>query len=268
MTGLLSGPLLKLPSAGGGAMESDASALWWFDSASGTTNTGDGTDVTAWDDETSNAQDLAQASTLDLPTWNATNSSVEFNGSQLLRNSATGLTNRMMGELDGGGEAALFFVFQPDFSGQAASSVAEYAMGAETANNNGNNSFAFSVTHDTTGGSPETSVTARARNGGDAFFAQWVTSSLDATKILIEFWADQTDYELLQDGTVRNSGSVTPANLPDGTNLSVTLGAWSNGTGLFASSYVGEIFEVFATGDASTSNRSAIRSQLNTKHGL
>lgn len=267
MSLLLGGAGLKLPAAAGGAMASDASALYWYDNDDATLNAlSNGASVTAWADATGNGMNLAQLGSSSLPTWNTTENAVEFTGSEILSTSIVELTGTLIGEWDGGGDGAIFIVCKP---GWAESGFVTYNLGAELPDNNSVNfGLNYGMTQD---GVTTTYLGGSCRNISDAFglgFTDPLTSLVN-DKVLFEIHADQSNWYAFLDGTQQNTGSVTAANYDVGlNNQRISLGNLHSAGATNGDGWDGFIYEVFATGDASTGNLNSIRSELQTKHGI
>lgn len=245
------------------AMEADTSALYWYEPSNVTLS---GSNLTAWPDNTGNGMGLAQISALAVPTWNASDYA-EFDGTQALADVTATATGRVTGELSGGGEVAVFAVVE---LGTLAADTRYPILNEQDTTTSGvfvNQSTQLQIFQDA---SSNTRITWASRATSHAFLRQPFITGGNASgqKLIVEVWANQTSLEVLADGSSLDTSTVTAANLSNNTSAKIGLGAGTNGTAFTTEKFLGNIFEVFATGDAGSSNRSAIRTELATKHGI
>lgn len=250
------------------AMAADTSALYWYAPDSVVESGGT---ISAWNDKTSNGFNLGQLGSLSKPTYNASGY-VEFTGSQVIGENTRLATEGVAGTLDGGGAAAVFVVAFLDASGQTASTEQTYTAWRE--DNNEDNNQRISINHvartfsGTTGcvyidGAGTVSAFNVASNSVDLAAGYTALNQVH----LVQMTANQSTAAVdISDGVYSNSGTVTPANYP-ASSTGIRIGARSD-TSTLSQGFIGRVYEVFATADASTGNVDAIRAELMAKYSL
>ena len=255
------------PGPSGSAMAADTSAVYWYAPDSVVESGGV---ITSWDDKTSSGFDLAQVGSIPLPSYNASGY-VEFDGTEVIGDSTITHASLLKAVLNGGGEAAIFYVFQGDSSAQAQDTIVNTVIAQEgPASAYGNNQSLQQAYRVNKFGTDNALTITNGREFADAY-ALYTPSTDQAplldTLTLVQVVVDQTTVAGdVNDGTYTNSATPTVANFPSGDN-GLFLGGACNGTAV-ADAYIGRLYEVFATTDTSAGNVDAIRAELATIYGI
>lgn len=238
----------------------DPAALFSFISADALHS---GTTFTSWVDKTSNAHVAAQSGTIPLPTYNTTNDSIEFDGTQALEIDLNVNTDGASGVLANGGEVVVFLVVEGAMTTQGEFTV--WAEGEADAPGD-NRLFHAHVFHQPAAGG-STWIRVKNRQFSNAFDDQGLqddTEVASSTKCLIEIRVDQTTETVFLNGTQISTNAVTAANFSAGTGK-LYLGGFVQGDAVFRG-WVGAIHEATVVGNLANAN--TYRTEIQTLHGI
>lgn len=264
--------LALVTASSGSAMASDTSALYWYAPDSVVESGGT---ISAWNDKTSNGNNLAQVASLTMPTYNASGY-VEFTGSTIIGDASFPFANTIRGawNTSGTGEYALFCVALPDWSGQGTSNTGyvQVCDGPATAYTTAKH-VELSALNNTFTNIGNAESVHRAEGAGSTYVTQAPSTQTSAARTallalhLIYARVDQSGRTVaINDGTITNT-EAAPADVAT-SQAGFFIGGRCDGSTTLNSGWIGRIYEVFATGDASTTNVNAIRSELLTKYGI
>lgn len=244
-----------------GAMESDTEAEYWYRPEDATLS---GTTLVTAPDNTGNGNTLSQIGSLDTP--EVTGGAFVFSAGEIMGTSAL-TTNGLGKALVDGGSICLFIVQDVEIGVGLDDYYCLLHEGEDASSSTDNEQWSF--TQQVFETVAETRFRIRMKDAAGNYPINHFTSQRETGlgKIIVEVVIDQAQSHFLYNNTDLQSKSHTDTNFVDTTGLGLRIGGLCDGSTIY-DAYDGKIYEIFATKDAGTTNRNAVRSQLATKHGI
>lgn len=253
------------------AMASDTSALYWYAPDSVVESGGT---ITSWDDKTSNGNDLAQVSTLNMPSFvSGSPGYVDFDGTEVIGLSTFPFANsaRNAWGTSGTGEYAIFIVGLANWGAASSNDYVYMTDGTSTAFDSTTQIHVRAQWN--TGGGDIGRLVGQHRPGSAGGLQTLVPATQTApaaTALQAVHVSSIIVTQSARSGEINDAAFTGSDTAPTDSATSqdgLFIGGYCNGTTL-NNGWLGRIYEVFATGDASTANVDAIRAELITKYSI